>query len=124
MYRYIHKKIVIVFDQIMDDLSIRTLLVLSFLITSTGLSFAQKNHPHINETFGWEKKFRIFLPEDDATSLKHDSVNYDFHGNKESQKFTNPEVAKQHRHKIKEWEAISKTSTGGYLLSRFERTPC
>lgn len=108
----------------MDDLSIRTLLVLSFLITSTGLSFAQKNHPQINETFGWEKKFRIFLPEDDATSLKHYPVNYDFHGNKESQVFPNPKVAKQHRHKIKEWEAINKTSTGGYLLSRFERTSC
>jgi enterochelin esterase-like enzyme len=52
-----------------------------FFIEFSVTSFAQEDHAHFSKVFGREKRYRIFLPIDYATSQKKYPVIYYFHGN-------------------------------------------
>lgn len=74
---------------------IRYLLFFLFLINFTGVSFAQEDHAHFSSTFGKEKKYRVYLPQNYAASLKRYPVIYYFHGNKGTHEFPFSEAAKK-----------------------------
>lgn len=68
-------------------------LALLGLLGFSTLSFAQKDHTHFSKVFGREKPYRIFLPEDYASSQKRYPVIYYFHGNTGSHELDIPGVA-------------------------------
>ena len=77
----------------MNDLPKRKyVLFLFLLVCCTSVIFAQEDHTHFSKTFGLEKPYRIFLPENYATSLKRYPVIYYFHGNKGTHEFGMPGV--------------------------------
>ncbi len=73
---------------------IANLIMLIFCIGFSGLTQAQEDHNHFSKVFNREKPYRIFLPEDYATSNKRYPVIYYFHGNTGSHKFKMEGVAK------------------------------
>lgn len=75
--------------------NILCLFFLSTLMHLTVMSFAQEDRSHFSNTFGREKLYRIFLPEDYETSQKHYPVIYYFHGNKGSHEFALTDEVKQ-----------------------------
>lgn len=71
-------------------------LFLLLLLCSIGFSigsFGQIDRTHFSKTFGREKPYRIFLPEDYASSQNRYPVIYYFHGNVGSHELNIPGVA-------------------------------
>lgn len=54
---------------------------LSFLLIKSSQLLCQEDKSHFSKVFDREKPYRIFLPSDYATSMKHYPVIYYFHGN-------------------------------------------
>ncbi len=81
----------------MNDLLLKkckiVLLYLFFFMGSMSQSFAQEDHVHFSEAFGREKPYRIFLPDDYATSQKGYPVIYYLHGNTGSHELNKDGVA-------------------------------
>ena len=57
------------------------ILVLLLLMIRPGVLLSQEDHSHYSEVFKRDKPYRIFLPDDYATSGKSYPVIYYFHGN-------------------------------------------
>ena len=68
------------------------LLLLLFSIGFSIVSFAQEDHTHFSKAFGREKPYRIFLPEEYATSQNRYPVIYYFHGNTGSHELNIPGI--------------------------------
>ena len=74
-------------DNCLNVKSALFLFVVFLMIGFSTASVAQEDHAHFSETFNREKPYRIFLPNDYATSQNLYPVIYYLHGNTGSHKF-------------------------------------
>ena len=83
---------------IMDNcLNVKSALFLFVVFLMIGFStptVAQEDYTHFSETFNREKPYRIFLPNDYATSQNRYPVIYYLHGNTGSHEFDKDGVVK------------------------------
>jgi enterochelin esterase-like enzyme len=79
--------------KVLQQITIFVAFAAFFLSCFLPTAFSQEDHAHFSKTFNREKPYRIFLPEDYATSQKRYPVIYYFHGNTGNHEFNMEGVA-------------------------------